>query len=233
LLDDLCEGNAAAWTSFTPEWEGVTSSVSNTTTHVKSGTFSIRFDTTSGFDTGVKFPKDSNAHWDLRPVGWLAFWAYAENSHDFQDAQPIIQLNSAGGSFQLRPNDQLMINHEWKFFRIPLSGNAVWTVTTNRQPDWSDVNQLEIHQDTWDAGFTVYYDALRFEPKPAITAPEAATGGQLRVWVAAPVGVQCTLQTSTNLMQWADVDTRTTSLPQEEWLIGPSVGACFYRIASE
>ena len=229
-LDDSCEGNAALWSSFTPEWEGAASSVSNDATHVKAGSTSIRFDTTSGFDTGVTFPKDANAHWDLRGVGWLAFWAYADNANEFQDAQPLIKLNCVGGSLELRPNDQLMANHDWSFFRIPLCGNAIWTTTTNGLPDLTDANQLEIHQDTWGAGFTIYYDALRFEPRPVLSAPEHTSGGPLQIRVTAPVGVSCRLQTSTNQTEWLDVDTRTTTLPQEEWLIGLPYGRRFYRV---
>ena len=34
---DLTEGNAADWSSFTPIWEGVTSSVSDATSYVRAG----------------------------------------------------------------------------------------------------------------------------------------------------------------------------------------------------
>ena len=70
----------------------------------------------------------------------------------------------------------------------------------------------------------------RFEPRPVLSAPEHSSGGPLQIRVTAPVGVSCRLQTSTNLTEWLDVDTRTTTLPQEEWLIGLPYGRRFYRV---
>jgi subtilisin-like proprotein convertase family protein len=232
---DLCEGNAGEWASFVPSWEGSTSSVSDDTTHVKVGSQSIRFDTTSGFDTGVKFPADAGAHWDLRRAGRLSFWAFSDNNTPigFQGPQPVIVLDCAGGSFTLTPNDQLMANHSWTFYRIPLQGNAVWALSTNGAPDLADANQIEIHQDTWDAGFTIYYDGLQFESKPMLSPPQFVGNGQLHLFVTAPVGVLCTLQTSTNLAQWSNLSSRTTLQPQEEWLLGPAAGGCFYRVLAQ
>ncbi len=233
FLGDLCEGNAADWGSFVPPWEGVASFVIDDATQFKTGSSSIRFETGSGFDTGVKFPKEPTAHWDLRDIGWLSFWAYGDNTNDFQGPQPVLKLNCAGGSFELRPPDNLMANHAWTFFRIPLLGNEVWTPSTNDQPDLADARQLEIHQDTWGGGFTVYYDALQFDRKPELLAPEPVGGGQHVLRINAPVGAQCTLQTSTNLTYWESLSTRITAQPQEEWLIGPPEGGRFYRALAQ
>ena len=36
------------------------------------------------------------------------------------------------------------------------------TRTESGSPTLADVNAVEIHQDTWDFGFTLFYDGLRF-----------------------------------------------------------------------
>ncbi len=51
-VGDLTEGNAAAWTTFASD--SATSSVSDDSSHVKSGLQSLHFQTASGFDTGVR-----------------------------------------------------------------------------------------------------------------------------------------------------------------------------------
>jgi subtilisin-like proprotein convertase family protein len=234
FLADACEGHAGDWVSFVPAWENATSSVANDTTRVHTGTQSVGFVTTSGFDTGVKFPATA-AHWDLRNTGWLSFWAYADNNtpYGFQGPQPVIGLNCAGGSLTLTPNDQLMANHDWTFFRIPLNGNATWSLSISNAPNLADANQIEIHQDTWDAGFTVYYDGLQFEPKPILTTPEFQTNGLWQLFATVPAGVACTLQTSTDLEHWANLETRTNSLSLEAWQVGPTPDNQFYRVRAE
>ena len=206
LPSDACEGNATNWSAFWPAWEATSASTSDSTEHVKAGASALRFDTGSGFDTGVKFPKNADAHWDLRNVGWLSFWTYAENANPFQDVQPVVVLNCQGGSLTLRPNDTLTQNHAWTFYRLPLAGDATWQRETNGTPSLVDVNQLEIHQDTWGAGFTIWYDALRFEPKPRFDPP-TRTNGIIRLTLHTPDGVPCVLMTSTNLATWTPAAT--------------------------
>src|SRR5262249_19516798 len=52
--------------------------------------------------------------------------------------------------------------------QIPLSGDATWARTAVGNPDLSAITSLEIHQDTWDAGFTVYYNGLSFSDAPGV-----------------------------------------------------------------
>lgn len=158
---ELTEGNAALWGTFASD--GATATVSNDTTRIRVGTKSLKFDTLSGFDTGVRYPATPTADINLTGKNYLVFWTYAINNNiGFQDAQPVVVLHFAGGSIQLSPNDQLMRTQTWQFHKIPLAGDSRWTRTQTGTPDLAHLRQIEIHQDTWDYGFTVYYDGMEF-----------------------------------------------------------------------
>lgn len=159
---DLAEGNAANWTTFASD--GASTSVSDDATHVQAGASSIRFDTQSGFDTGVAYPRAGDAHWNLSDRNYLTFWAYAVNTTPigFQGSQPVVVLQTSGGSIRYEPRDNLMVNNAWRLYRIPLGGDSQWLRSDTGTPTIADVNRLEIHQDTWDAGFTIYYDGVQF-----------------------------------------------------------------------
>lgn len=231
FVPDFCEGNATNWLAFWPEWEPTTATTTDSTEHVKTGTYAVRFETGSGFDTGVKFPRHGDAHWDLRDVGWLTFWTYAENPASFQGPQPVVVLNCSGGQLTLRPNDTLTQNHAWTSYLIPLDGDAVWQRETNGTPTLADVNQIEIHQDTWGAGFSIWYDGLTFELKPWFDPP-LATNNQLLLTLHVPTGKQFSLLRSTNLIDWVSVRTNTGMAGRIEWQL-PAFGDCqFYRARS-
>ena len=71
---DFAEANAGSWGTFASD--GAARSVSDDSTHVKAGSFSVRFDTTSGFDTGVKYPGSGAAHWNLTTNTHFSFWHF-------------------------------------------------------------------------------------------------------------------------------------------------------------
>lgn len=160
--EDFAEGNANNWGTFASD--GAARSVSNDTTRVKAGVYSVRFDTQSGFDTGVRYPKNGNAQWNLTDKNYLEFWEYAVNDtpYGFQDAQPIVVLRSPTGTYRYTPTSMLMYNKAWHRYRIPLAGDETWIRTTTGTPTMSRIDQLEIHHDTWDAGFTIYFDGVSF-----------------------------------------------------------------------
>jgi hypothetical protein len=157
----LTEGNAAAWGTFAQDGSA---SVSNDSSNVKVGAQSLKFTTTSGGDTGVRYPRTGEAHLDLTSKTHFSFYAYGVNPHQhgFQFNQPVVDLKFAGGSYRYTPTSMLMSNNAWGFYNIPLAGNSQWVRTTTGAPVLSDLLQLEIHQDTWDWGFSAYYDGVRF-----------------------------------------------------------------------
>lgn len=158
--EDLMEGSAAQWGTFASDNKAA--SVADDTSHVKAGQYSLRFDTASGFDTGIKYPKSGSAHWDLTTNNYFAFWQFAINTNSFQGYQPIVILNTPSGSLRYEPTRTFTYNQSWSYCRVPLAGDSVWVLTTNGSPSLQDVTSVEIHQDTWDYGSTIYYDGARF-----------------------------------------------------------------------
>jgi len=159
---EFSEGNAVAWGAFASDNAAV--SVSDDARRVRVGAQSVRLVTASGFDTGVRYPAAPTAHWNASTNTHLAFWTFADNTNSagFQGNQPVVVLKTAGGSYRYEPAGNETHNRVWAFHRVPLAGDARWTRTTTGAPTLGDVNQIEIHQDTWDYGFTIYYDGLEF-----------------------------------------------------------------------
>jgi Bacterial Ig domain len=167
---DLTEGNAAEWQTFASD--NAAASVSNDTSKVREGTASLRFDTVSGFDTGVRMPSGAE-NWNLNGYTVIDFWVYGDNNTPigWQGNQPIVKLTSPTGSLQLAPNRQVMPNHAWASIHVPIAGDAVWQRTEAGSFDVTNVTGMEFHQDTWDFGFTVYYDGVHIDDRGASDLP--------------------------------------------------------------
>ncbi|MBD2194206.1 MULTISPECIES: calcium-binding protein [Calothrix] len=182
---DLTEGDLNLWTTFASD--GANTQISYDSNYLKAGTKSLKFVTNSGFDTGIRYNVPQNSYLDLSQENYLFFWAYAINNNPFgfQGNQPIIEINSPTGSIRYEPQNNLMVNDGWRKYAIPLNGDSQWVKTIAGQPDISKVTSFEIHQDTWDYGFTVYYDGIEFvnfdnnylppqgPPPPANVNPDA------------------------------------------------------------
>lgn len=170
---DLTEANAMDWGTFASD-----SAVATTTdaaSFLKDGAYSLRFDTASGFDTGVKYPAANSAHWNLTDFTHLAFWVYGinTNQYGFQGNQPNVVLNCTGGTLTYQPASQLTLVGQWNYVRVPFAGESGWQVVANGSPQMNDVLSLEVHQDTWGYGFTSYFDGMRFLSLPKIIVPPA------------------------------------------------------------
>jgi hypothetical protein len=160
---DFMEGSAAKWSAFASD--SAVTAVSNDASQVKIGSQSIKFDTQSGFDTGIRYSLPAGESWDLTSVNTLSFWTYGDNNTPvgFQGNQPIVVLSGPGGSFEYEPQLPEMANHTWSKHSIPLAGGAnQWNRTVTGTPSLTNITDIEIHQDTWDFGFSVYYDGLHF-----------------------------------------------------------------------
>jgi hypothetical protein len=201
---DLSENNAAQWSGFAAD--SAVTTLSDDTTHVMVGAKSIRFDTASAVDTGVKYPAAGNAHWNLTGADSLNLWIYAVNANagGFQNAQPKVVLNTTGGSYTYTPASTLMTVNGWRLYQVPLAGGGPWTRTTSGAPTFSDVNQIEIHHDTNGSSFTLYYDGLAFGgPLIGLAATPATVvgggaAGALSVSLAAPAPAGGTAVTLTS-----------------------------------
>ena len=209
---ELTESNAADWDTFASD--GASTATSDDATHVKVGRRSLRFDTQSGFDTGVKYPRDANAGWNLSARTHLVMWVYADNSNfAFQGNQPVIVLKGPDGSFTYTPQEEVMPNEAWSFQQIPLAGDALWLRTQDGAPSLNQIDQLEIHQDTWDAGFTMYYDGVEFMTlsPPRLTRPGLDAGGHMTFDLIGITGRSYALEAADDLPAWGPLTTVTAT----------------------
>jgi RHS repeat-associated protein len=193
LPGDLAEANASDWGAV----DLSVLKIVDDTTHVRSGASSIDYLTGAGFDSGVIFPATGNAHWDLTPFDSLTFWLYAidGNSGGFQGVQPILILKGPSGSYTYTPSGTLMSIGAWRLYQIPLSGGGPWSRSSTGAPALTDVNQLELHFDTWGYGYELFVDGLTFgQALPNLTlSPNSIVGGasstgSVRLLNPAPAG---------------------------------------------
>lgn len=182
---DLAEPVFGEWSVWA---EAATASVAWDAERRVFGPYSLRFETTGGFDTLARFPGDRLAMWDLSARSELRFQVYAENpGWGFQGDVPWVRLGCPdGSSFDLRPTSGAVLNlalDQWHEFVVPLAGDAEWQLSTTGAPSLAAVSSLEIHMDTWDYGFTAWIDGVRFTPigsaalAPAVSAVAFGLGG--------------------------------------------------------
>lgn len=149
------------------------------------GAGSLRFDTASGFDTGVRLAAGADA-WDVSGFAQLTFWTFSDNNTPigFQGNQPVVVLVTATGRYTYTPAGDVMPEHGWRRHHVPLAGGSGWVRDVQGSPDLANVTALEVHQDTWDFGFTVFYDGMQFStravtdlPEPGPAPPPGVTAG--------------------------------------------------------
>lgn len=168
---DLAEGTAYDWAAWA---EGATASVSDDTTNTQAGNASVKFTTNGGFDTYLRYPKTYTALWDLADATQLHLWFYAENPHGFQNESPWIRLKDANGNYfeytyyedGNRADFLNLANYQWREAVIPLEGPFVengWNRAEHGTPDLRQIQMVEIHADTWDYGFDLWVDDVRFD----------------------------------------------------------------------
>lgn len=170
--DTLTEATANGWDAAADE---ATASLYDDDTRIQAGSYSIRLETDAPYDCRMWAPAARDAQWDLRRCTDVAFWVYAVNPNlDFQDNNPWIRLGSSESDYiELRPSVDLLDTalDQWLYITIPLAGDATWTRTDVGSPDLAAVAFVEIHADTWDAGFTLWIDGLAFNSPPPATWP--------------------------------------------------------------
>lgn len=162
---DLTENNASSWIAWA---QNGTIRLYNDTSRVRVGSASLRVEATGGFDNYVRYPGDHQAIWDLTGVQSLHFWCYAENRNEggFQEFSPRIRLGGRNGYIELRPTYDILNEAigQWREFVVPLAGNATWQRVEVGSVALDQIHYLQIHADTWGAGFTLWLDDVRFDP---------------------------------------------------------------------
>jgi len=164
--DVLTEGAGASWGAMADE---ATAAVFDDGSVVRVGAQSLRFETDGGFDTWLFSPPGRDANWNLTAAGaGLRFWLRAQNTSPFgfQGPSPWVRVYSAGGAYaEFSPlgwNPANDAREDWVEIVVPYAGNARWQRTNVGSPNLSAVTAVEIHADTWDAGFTLWIDGLTF-----------------------------------------------------------------------
>jgi hypothetical protein len=168
---DLAELTAYDWAAWA---EGATASVEDDTDNKVAGAASVKFITDGGYDTYLRYPRTYTGLWDLSDAARLHIWFYAENSHGFQNESPWIRLKDANGNYfeyayyQNGNRAEFLngANYNWSEAVIPLDEPFVddgWNGTTHGLPDISRIQYIEIHADTWNYGFNLWVDDVRFD----------------------------------------------------------------------
>ena len=159
---ELSENNASEWGVF--DQSGLTNTVSNNTTLVQEGSFSIQFNTNSGFDTGLFYPKARNANFNLANSS-LSFFLYASNPspNGFQDPLTVRLYSSNTDYYDYVLSTNIPLD-SWANFEIPLNATDpcnLWTRTQTGNPSISNIQAIEFRFDTFDFGFEAFLDGVK------------------------------------------------------------------------
>lgn len=185
--DALTEQSAASWSAVADG--GFSAVLTNDSVQNQVGGWALKLDTTAPFDCYFWTPQARNANWDLSAVSRLQFWVYAVNTNTgFQGHSPWIILGSNGGTIRYQPNYDLLndARNVWYFIDIPVGGNSTWQRTDTGPVTLADVDYIEIHADTWEAGFQLWVDGLTFEDTPPPVSDLTAIAGNAKVSLAWP-----------------------------------------------
>src|SRR5262249_12839506 len=94
-----------------------------------------------------------------------------------------------------------------------------WVRSSTGSPTLADVTQLEIHQDTWDYGFTVYYDGVEFaslarggNPAPPSGVNPDAMSPRTLLYIYHPIIEHKGRQRMDNAYGWNDPATLTEQI---------------------
>jgi len=113
--------------------------------------FFLRYTAPTPIDTGTDdYLRIASRALNTSPIGW-------------QIAAPVIVIEDASGArltLTSSSNKLPVDGVSWVDFRAPLAGGVGWTRTGTA--DLHSVRAIELHTDTWDAGFTWDLDAVMF-----------------------------------------------------------------------
>lgn len=182
--DALTEQSVSQWSA---QAASASAAVFDDATRVQVNAWSIRLETDAPFDCRMWAPAARDADWDLTPVARIQFWVYAINTNlSFQNQSPWVAVGSSTGQWEYRPSYDLLndARNTWLHIDIPLAGDSFWQRTQVGSPSLTDIDFIEIHADTWGAGFTLWVDGLTFDETPALPDGLMALAGDNRVALA-------------------------------------------------
>jgi len=133
----------------------------------------VHMSTGAAFDFAMITPKAQNLGLNASGKTKFGFFVKANNPNapGWQDdlsqdlgSPGLVLGTSAGATITYTYPVPLLpttLANGWTYIEIPLAGGNGWTMTNNGG-SLSNVNWIEIHADTWDAGFELWVDAVSF-----------------------------------------------------------------------
>ncbi len=168
--DALTENSAASWDAWASE---ASAEVYDDETFLQTGSSSLRYETSGCYDTRLWTPGTQDADWDLTGTSALKFWLYAENFNGGFQGFWIDLCNDAGNYVEYTPTYDVTgpATGNWAQVSVPLAGSGEWTRQPVGVPDPAHVRYLEIHADTWECAFRLWFDGFTFAERPPAIWP--------------------------------------------------------------
>lgn len=164
---EITENNANQWSTFAEDGEAAGVSNVNHPDSIKQGSYAIRFNTQSGFATGLSypntFPQNNLVSWDVENK-ILKFHFYAINNSPFGFQQPLkvkLYTQNRVNYFEYNVTNSIPLS-AWVKMTVQLTANSNQLVNTVGNPDLNNINAIEFILDTWDYAFKVYFDGVEF-----------------------------------------------------------------------
>jgi hypothetical protein len=125
------------------------------------GQAALRAVTDAGFDFWLRYTAPTPI--DIGTDDSLRFAIRALNTNSGWQQGPVVIIeDSTGARLRLDPSstDLPADGTTWADYRVPLAGGLGWTSSGNA--DLHKVSAIELHTDTWEGGYTLDLDAVRF-----------------------------------------------------------------------
>jgi hypothetical protein len=172
---DLVDGPLLSKWSATAPTEVVTTTVSSIANGLSGR--AVRAVTTAAFDFLFQLQLDSPV--DVNAARELSFAMRGSNTNSpgWQGQVPFVVLvDQAGGRRTYTPTAMTLSvdGLTWSRYRVPLEGDATWATTGT--VNLATLSRIELHVDTWGAGFTLDLDAVSFDTTTCSRACPAGCG---------------------------------------------------------
>jgi len=168
---EFTEAGSSTWTTLASD--GRSTTVSWDSTFKKVGAASLKVVTQSGFDVNIhRWPIGNKiARWNLSGKSSIGVWFYAQNPSPSRFQYNSIRIgNDCGGYFAYTAPSSVLSDAvgQWKYYEFPLKGNSTWQRSIVGSVFFDNLSYIEVHADTWDAGFTLWIDGLSFLPLTSV-----------------------------------------------------------------